>query len=95
MDKSKPLNKKTFLYLLLASFFITNALIAEFGGVKMFSVEKLLGISPLQLNLFAVITDLNLSVGVLIWPIVFVFSDIINEYFGKKGFSASVLSQQE
>jgi uncharacterized integral membrane protein (TIGR00697 family) len=85
MDKSKPLNKKTFLYLLLASFFITNALIAEFGGVKMFSVEKLLGISPLQLNLFAVITDLNLSVGVLIWPIVFVFSDIINEYFGKKG----------
>ena len=85
MDNSKPLNKKTFLYLLLASFFITNALIAEFGGVKIFSVEKLLGIAPLQLNLFGIITDLNLSVGVLIWPIVFIFSDIINEYFGKTG----------
>jgi len=85
MDKTKPLNKKTFLYLLLASFFITNALIAEFGGVKMFSVEKLLGINPLQLNIFGIITDLNLSVGVLIWPIVFIFSDIINEYFGKTG----------
>jgi hypothetical protein len=85
MIESKPLNKKTFLYLLLASFFITNALIAEFGGVKIFSVEKLLGIAPLQLNIFGIITDLNLSVGVLIWPIVFVFSDIINEYFGKNG----------
>jgi len=85
MDNSKPLNKKTFLYLLLASFFITNALIAEFGGVKIFSVEKILGIAPLQLNIFGIITDLNLSVGVLIWPIVFVFSDIINEYFGKIG----------
>lgn len=85
MDNSKPLNKKTFLYLLLASFFITNALIAEFGGVKIFSVEKLFGMAPLQLNIFGFITDLNLSVGVLIWPIVFVFSDIINEYFGKVG----------
>ena len=85
MDKTKPLNKKTFLYLLLASFFITNALIAEFGGVKMFSIEKLLGIAPLQLNILGIITDLNLSVGVLIWPIVFIFSDIINEYFGKSG----------
>lgn len=85
MTESKPLNKKTLLYLLLASFFISNALIAEFGGVKIFSVEKLFGIAPLQLNIFGIITDLNLSVGVLIWPIVFVFSDIINEYFGKTG----------
>lgn len=85
MDSTKPLNKKTFLYLLLASFFITNALIAEFGGVKIFSVEKMLGIAPLQINIFGIITDLNLSVGVLIWPIVFIFSDIINEYFGKVG----------
>lgn len=85
MDNSKLLNKKTFLYLLLASFFITNALIAEFGGVKIFSLEKLLGIAPLQLNIFGMITDLNLSVGVLIWPVVFIFSDIINEYFGKEG----------
>jgi len=85
MENTKPLNKKTFLYILLSCFFITNALIAEFGGVKIFSVEKLFGIDPLQLNIFGIITDLNLSVGVLIWPIVFVFSDIINEYFGKTG----------
>lgn len=85
MDEFKQLSKKTLLYLLLASFFITNALIAELGGSKIFSVEKLLGIAPLNLNIFGMITDLNLSVGVLIWPIVFIFSDIINEYFGKRG----------
>lgn len=81
----KSTDKKTFLYLLLSCFFITNAIIAEFGGVKIFSVEKLLGIAPLQINLLGVITDLNLSVGVLIWPVVFIFSDLINEYFGKAG----------
>lgn len=85
MADSKSLSKKTFLYLLLSCFFITNALIAEFGGVKIFSAEKLLGIAPLHLNIFGIITDLNMSVGVLIWPIVFIFSDIINEYFGKVG----------
>lgn len=85
MNESKSQDKKTVLYLVLSCFFITNALIAEFGGVKIFSFEKLLGIAPLQLNLFGIITDLNLSVGVLIWPIVFIFSDIINEYFGKNG----------
>jgi queuosine precursor transporter len=85
MQESIRLSKKTFLYLLLSCFFITNALIAEFGGVKIFSLEKLLGIAPLHLNILGMITDLNLSVGVLIWPVVFIFSDIINEYFGKTG----------
>ena len=74
MSEIVPLKKKTFLYLLLASFFITNALIAELGGVKIFSLEKILGIPPLQLNIFGVVTDLNMSVGVLIWPVVFVLS---------------------
>jgi queuosine precursor transporter len=85
MADTKPLSKKTFLYLLLSCFFITNALIAELGGVKMFSLEKMLGIAPLHLNIFGMVTDLNMSVGVLIWPIVFIFSDIINEYFGRTG----------
>jgi len=85
MADTRLLSKKTFLYLLLSSFFITNALIAELGGVKIFSLEKMLGIAPLHLNIFGMITDMNMSVGVLIWPVVFVFSDIINEYFGKTG----------
>jgi len=29
--------------------------------------------------------DFNLSVGVVIWPFVFLISDLINEYFGREG----------
>lgn len=71
------------LYLVLAAIFLTNAIVAEFGGVKIFSLDKLLGI---DLSSFSPSGNgVNMSVGVLIWPLVFVFSDIINEYFGRKG----------
>ncbi|MFN9582343.1 MAG: VUT family protein, partial [Bacteroidota bacterium] len=38
-------SKRTILFLVLGSFFIANALIAEFIGVKIFSLEKTLGFS--------------------------------------------------
>ena len=44
--------KKTNLFLLLAGIFITNALLAEILGVKIFSAENTLGIPPAQINLF-------------------------------------------
>ncbi|HEX2937277.1 MAG TPA: queuosine precursor transporter, partial [Bacteroidales bacterium] len=50
-----------------------------------FSLEALLGIPPLHLKLPTGTLDMNLSVGVIIWPLVFIFSDIVNEYFGKEG----------
>jgi queuosine precursor transporter len=78
-------NRKNTLYLVLACIFITNAIIAEFGGVKIFSAEKLLGLRPAHLNIFGSVIDFNMSVGVLIWPFVFILSDIMNEYFGKAG----------
>jgi len=28
---------------------------------------------------------LNMSIGVVIWPLVFITSDILNEYFGRNG----------
>lgn len=78
-------SKSTRLFLILGSFFIANALIAEFIGVKIFSLEKSVGISPFNLNLFGAPFSFNLTAGVLLWPVVFVMTDIINEYFGKKG----------
>lgn len=71
---------------MLGGFFIANALLAEFIGIKIFSLEKLLGLRPLSMTLFGV-EDLgfNLTAGVLIWPVVFVMTDIINEYYGKRG----------
>lgn len=82
--KLKP-DKLNNLYIVLSGIFIVNALVAEFAGSKIFSLEQTLGFSPLNLHIFGGNLSLNLSVGVVIWPFVFVFSDIINEYFGKPG----------
>lgn len=78
-------NKKQFLFFILSGFFITNALLAEIIGAKIFSLEKLLGIAPAQLPFLGYKLDFNLTAGVLIWPVVFIVSDIINEYFGRDG----------
>lgn len=79
-------SKPTRLFLILGGFFIANAMLAEFIGIKIFSLEKLFGFDPLSMTLFGV-QDLgfNLTAGVLLWPVVFVMTDIINEYFGRKG----------
>jgi len=78
-------NKSTKLYLILAGFFITNALIAEIIGVKIFSLEQTLGIDPFRFQIIGQELSMNLTAGVLLWPVVFVMTDIINEYFGMKG----------
>ena len=78
-------HKPTRLFLILGGFFIANALIAEVIGVKIFSLEKTIGISPLDLNILGNTFSFNLTAGVLLWPVVFIMTDIINEYYGIKG----------
>ncbi len=73
------------LFIVLAGFFLTNALIAEFVGVKIFSLEATLGIEPVQWSLLGVSGNLNFTAGVLLWPFVFIMTDVINEYFGLRG----------
>lgn len=84
---SGPLaNKKDNLYIILCSIFIANAVLAEIIGVKIFSFEQTLGLAPAQIHVYKdYILDFNLTAGVVIWPFVFIFTDIINEYFGRKG----------
>ncbi len=78
-------NKPTRLFVILAGVFITNALIAEIIGVKIFSLEKTLGFAPLQMHLLGNELSVNLTAGVLLWPVVFIMTDIINEYYGMRG----------
>jgi len=73
------------LFVVLTGFFLTNALLAEFVGVKIFSLEATLGIDPIEWSLLGVTGTLNFTAGVLLWPVVFVMTDIINEYYGVKG----------
>jgi len=77
--------KKNQLFLMLGFFFLTNAIVAEFVGAKIFSLEKTLGINPFQFPLFGGKLDGNMTAGVVVWPLVFILTDIINEYYGKKG----------
>ena len=64
-------NKRNNIFFILSGIFITNAIIAEILGTKIFEFDFIL--------------NFNMSVGVIIWPVVFITTDIINEYFGKKG----------
>ncbi|MEW6128925.1 MAG: queuosine precursor transporter [Acidobacteriota bacterium] len=61
-------NRKDLVYLLLAGFFVTNALLAEILGGKLIQVGTYV-----------------MSMGVVPWPVVFLTTDLINEYFGRDG----------
>jgi uncharacterized integral membrane protein (TIGR00697 family) len=78
-------DRPTRLFLILAGFFITTALIAEFIGVKIFSLEDTLGVPRANLPLFGGSFSFHLTAGVLLWPVVFIMTDVINEYYGPKG----------
>ena len=78
-------NRKNNLFIVLSGIFITNAILAEIIGVKIFSLENTVGLSPVNLNILGYELDFNLTAGVLLWPVIFITTDIINEYFGKQG----------
>lgn len=61
-------SRKDAVYLVLAGFFITNAILGELTGGKLFSLGPF-----------------TMSIGVIPWPVVFIATDLINEYFGREG----------
>ena len=73
------------LFVVLAGFFVANAIIAEFVGVKIFALETTLGRPPFGWSLFGQTGSLSFTAGVLLWPVVFIMTDVINEYFGRRG----------
>jgi hypothetical protein len=77
-------DKSNRLFWVLGGFFITNAIVAEFIGVKIFALEDTLGLPPLEWRLFGQSGSLSLTAGVLLWPVVFIMTDLINEYYGKR-----------
>ena len=78
-------SRSTRLFIFLTAFFVGNAVVAEFVGVKIFALENTLGLPPFGWNLFGQSGSLSFTAGVLIWPIVFILTDVINEYFGRRG----------
>jgi uncharacterized integral membrane protein (TIGR00697 family) len=78
-------DKPTRLFVFFSAFFVANALIAESIGTKLFSLEKLLGVPPANFTMFGQSgLAFTLTCGVLLWPLEFIMTDIINEYYGPK-----------
>lgn len=78
-------DKPTKLFLGITAFFVANALIAECIGGKIFSLEKLFGMDPSNFTIFGQSgLAFNLTCGVLLWPLEFVITDIVNEYYGPR-----------
>jgi hypothetical protein len=78
-------DKPTRLFVLLAAFFVANALIAECIGGKLFSLEKIFGLVPKPFSLLGEPgLTFTLTCGVLLWPLEFIMTDIVNEYYGPK-----------
>ena len=60
--------RKELVYLILGAFFITDAVVAELIGGKLFTLGPL-----------------TMSIGVIPWPMIFLLTDLINEYYGVEG----------
>jgi uncharacterized integral membrane protein (TIGR00697 family) len=78
-------DRPTKLFVIFSCFFVANALIAECIGGKIFSLERLLGLPVHTFTIFGQSgLSFNLTCGVLLWPLEFVLTDIVNEYYGPK-----------
>ena len=62
-------SRKDIVFLVLAGFFITNAIVSELIGGKL-------------VQFFGLFTQ---SIGIILWPVIFLLTDLINEYYGKDG----------
>ncbi|MBS1772288.1 MAG: queuosine precursor transporter [Bacteroidetes bacterium] len=85
MIKNILKDKPTKLFLFMTAFFVANALIAECIGGKLFSLERALGFEPHPFSLLGEEgLTYTLTCGVLLWPLEFIMTDIVNEYYGPK-----------
>jgi uncharacterized integral membrane protein (TIGR00697 family) len=79
------INKPTKVLIAIAAFFVVNAILAESIGGKLFSLEAVLGMAPVNFTLFGQSgLSYTLTCGVLLWPLEFVITDIVNEYYGQR-----------
>ena len=78
-------DRATRLFVIVSAFFAVNAVLANFIGVKIFALEDTLGLPPFEWMLFGQQGSLSFTAGTLIWPLVFVLTDLMNEFYGRRG----------
>lgn len=77
--KVEKLNeRRNWLFIVLAGLFITNAVTAELISNKLIQIPLQFEVFGSQFGPFATI------VGILPWPVVFLLTDLMNEFYGQK-----------
>jgi queuosine precursor transporter len=77
------LDKKQKLYIILTSLFLTFLLLAELTGFKLITLE--MGWLFIPLGLSSILpTRFIMTMGVIPFPMTFLITDILNEFYGKK-----------
>lgn len=74
------------LLVLLGAVFVACVVLAELIGVKLFQLEYALGLGKADMTILGTPgLSFVLTVGVLPWPLVFILTDVVNDYFGVRG----------
>lgn len=73
-----PITRQQLVFFVLGGFFLTNAILGELTGGKLFAVPGL------NLGWFT-LPQVILPIGIIPWPVVFITTDLVNEYYGKAG----------
>ena len=71
-------DRKQWLFVFLVGLFVTNAVTAELISNKLISIPLSFSLNGLNVGPFTTI------VGILPWPIVFIITDLMNEFYGGK-----------
>lgn len=78
MEINTTQSKSYWLFIILAGLFITNAVTAELISNKLIEIPLAFSIGDTTFGPYTTI------VGILPWPIVFLLTDLLNEFYGKK-----------
>ncbi len=78
MEINTTQSKSYWLFIILAGLFITNAVTAELISNKLIEIPIAFSIGDATFGPYTTI------VGILPWPIVFLLTDLLNEFYGKK-----------
>lgn len=70
--------RRQWLFVFLAGLFVTNAITAELISNKLIEIPFSFHLGDLKMGPFVTI------VGVIPWPVVFILTDLLNEFYGDK-----------
>jgi uncharacterized integral membrane protein (TIGR00697 family) len=78
MEQAQLNGRRQWLFIALAGLFITNAVTAELISNKLIEIPLSWNIFGKQFGPFVTI------IGILPWPVVFILTDLMNEFYGQK-----------